>query len=477
MHQSTQLPRISGNLYNCALNCALPTILEGIASIAQKQENELGQFPGIAGYQLLKQKFEQWYCIPEMNWTDFNGFLQQFQFIEQELILAPVMRRFLVETTGNQHYGNIIENPFQGFEEATLAIYQAAGVDIPYQTPGRYTALEPSNANRYFYEYFGLRMRLIEYNTEDGTYSKVTNFSADEKATVIDVYFKEGHFELQSFEKRPDWKYQNGVFPGEHDRFAEIQEKITIDTNPDQTNRELAKLFTLIGGLILDKTTVLAEKKDTLISPFEYHENVTRYSLHDLSRVEGKLTYAIILLVIMQNFTNTKDFASTQLEKTYCFNNPDEINRLLDDILIRIQPNNINQTDPTNDDKVVSEEVVVVSEHNVEHLKEKVDVQKRLVGIIQDYETSYWLLDLIIRYCSFGLYRHKSGTMTALQALVQSNQEITMVSVGKALHEVTNDKQQASRLSFWRDLNKNLGNSGTDEVLRNLKDTLTTCSV
>ena len=89
--QSSIKPRISGNLYNCALNCALPHLLTSIEQIARN-----GNIAYQDAYVLLKNKFAHWYGV-SLTWQGFDLLLSKFTFNEIELIMAPVLRLFIAE--------------------------------------------------------------------------------------------------------------------------------------------------------------------------------------------------------------------------------------------------------------------------------------------------------------------------------------------------------------------------------------------
>jgi len=92
MKVSTEKPPVSGLLYNCALNCALPSIFEISRTFSQSNPPQLPQFKA---YVDLKNYFQQWYHLPELSWEAYNAIIAKHTHSENELLFAPVIRKFI----------------------------------------------------------------------------------------------------------------------------------------------------------------------------------------------------------------------------------------------------------------------------------------------------------------------------------------------------------------------------------------------
>lgn len=430
------LPRISGNLYNCALNCALPTILPNIHLIANQDYNGTHQ----DAYDLLKAKFEEWYGAT-LTWQYFNELLSTLTFNEIELVLAPVLRLFVAEKCeGNEilNIRDIIEYEGQGIDPSVLELLANEQLDIPLNTPGKYLPLDANTVNRLFYQYFGLDMIVHEFI--EGTPDDYESITMPNAALIpVNVYLKHGHFELEKHRAVIQHHYQD-------EGISEISEKISSHVSAYVTNRALADLIPLISSKISSNTP-----GHHLITPIEYIENVKKFKHHhDL--IEGKLTYAVVLLTLMENFPETKSFAHAKLENSYALEAPEEIERLLADTIKEANNPSINK---------------------IYFPQTKSITSAQFNAILGKYHTSYWFLNGLIQLLSFGFYKHESQTIKALRSL-SNTPLITKDLLFNALNKDTGDSQQTRRFGFWRDndMQKLNQNSATDNILLELKKAL-----
>jgi hypothetical protein len=430
------LPRISGSLYNCALNCALPHIRSNIQLIAH------GLYLGSRqdAYDLLKLKFEQWYGVT-LTWKDFNRLLTSLTFNEIELVLAPVLRLFVAEKCEEGEIENIrdiIEYEGQGVDPDVRALLESEPLDIPLNTPGKYLPLDANTANRLFYQHFGLDMRVHEFI--ESTHDDYQPIGAANPALVpINVYLKNGHFELKKHREVVEHFYQD-------ERISEISERISSHVSAYETNCALADLIPLISTIISSNTP-----DHHLITPIEYIENVKKFKLHHDS-TEGKLTYAVVLLTLMVNFPETKSFAHAKLKHSYALEAPEEIETLLADTIKEANNPGINRIYSPQTKSITS---------------------AQFNAILGQYHTSYWFLNGLIQLLSFGFYKHESQTIKELRSLSKASL-ITEDMLFIALNKDTGDSQQTRRLSFWKD-NDMLQfdqNSATDNILVKLKRAL-----
>lgn len=97
-------PKITGLLNNCAINCALPILLDRIrywASLeAQNALSGIEENETYQQYVLFKHVFAGHYGIADphaLTWRQFDYFLNAHSFFAKELIFAPVFRDFIAK--------------------------------------------------------------------------------------------------------------------------------------------------------------------------------------------------------------------------------------------------------------------------------------------------------------------------------------------------------------------------------------------
>jgi|GEM_PF-2279156 len=95
--------KITGLLFNCAMNCALPQLLENIdALVVLEHANNLSSLDDdtvYANHERLKAIFTTHYGLDNTSctWEKFNTFLNTHSFYAQEIMFAPVFRIFIAE--------------------------------------------------------------------------------------------------------------------------------------------------------------------------------------------------------------------------------------------------------------------------------------------------------------------------------------------------------------------------------------------
>lgn len=92
--------KLTGEVNNCALNGAIPTIIDVFQELAQQEVSNklLENDPRYKAYKQLKDTFCQYYEIENGSWEKFNLCLMPFKnnFYQMQMIFAPVLREFLV---------------------------------------------------------------------------------------------------------------------------------------------------------------------------------------------------------------------------------------------------------------------------------------------------------------------------------------------------------------------------------------------
>jgi hypothetical protein len=242
------LPKISGILNNCALNCALPSLIEQIKLYSEAETN--GSLPKeeddntlFENYTLLKTLFAKHYGIaPEtLSWTTFSEFIQHRfvdrqkqelrSFSEQEYLFAPVFRKFYehnLKKAGYQntsHFSNIHHNG---------------------EYAGRYEMLEYADFKRFFYEAFHLNTKLHMYNS-NGQPIDLSAFYPQAPSTepnVIDIHLVCGHYELLSGDSLdgPTAKYTEDK-KNLPDVYNHLYDAISFNSSFVETTRALANVW------------------------------------------------------------------------------------------------------------------------------------------------------------------------------------------------------------------------------------------
>ena len=294
MGVASPLPRISGNLYNCAFNCALPTLLENIEYLHQKEkEGDLpsDNDPVYLNYKKLKDLFARRYGLDPveaelLTWEQFNGFLLTYPFSAQEILFAPVFRDFIATVESI--------NPIPGMD--FLNIDNASLVDGIDSAQGKYLQLDFDTMVRGFYQPFGIKPVLFQSN--GSSYESPAHLQAVTSYTLPDsplsrqaplpVYLKNAHYELQPHEGIDMQLYfsETALLDG---ALQDVYVVTTEDVSESRTNRALANLFievnrALSGNLLADKSSF--ERYSTSARDVYAHEE------------RGFFTFAMILLLI-----------------------------------------------------------------------------------------------------------------------------------------------------------------------------------
>lgn len=439
-------PRISGMLLNCALNCALPNVLHGIQELAQDVE-----IPHLDSYELLKSKFEQWYGL-SLSWQTFHLLLREFSFSDIELIMAPVLRLFIstkCTDAEKERIRDIIKSPYQGIPEDIAA---ALGNEMAPQTPGKYLPLTNYEANELFYKHFGLFMRVHEFVRDSN--DDYMCIDAENDLIKVDVYLKNDHFELQKHLEVPGLNLSPLT--------EEVKESISSTQCATTTNHALARLIPMIWHKfvkVLDKTS--EEFAQGLIDPVTYIQNVEKYKLHTVSK-DGKLTFAIVLLTLMENFEETKDYANQKLNESLGISESADIELLLTSSIAEAYKHAHFQKLGTTSS--------LENPYFTKKTLEKFIPTQVFNDILGSYQTSYWMLNFLTQVFTLGFYKHESNTIKALKTL-NKQEFITQKMISDVLSQNTGDSQRARRLSFWNKKNceKSKEYTATDNILYSLK--------
>ena len=120
------LPRISGVLNNCPLHVLTPELYKQIELIANRK------YQPTDGYELLKTTFAEFYGIEPscFSWKDFKNCLEFQNPFDLQLVLGPVLRRFMAKNM----YENLARNPAENEVYNTKNSYESSADDTEVET-------------------------------------------------------------------------------------------------------------------------------------------------------------------------------------------------------------------------------------------------------------------------------------------------------------------------------------------------------
>ncbi len=369
MQASVEKPPISGSLYNCALNCALPSIFQISRTFSQ---SNLPQLPQFKAYVDLKNCFQQWYQLPELSWEVFNAIISNHTHSENELLFAPVIRQFIAKQAGliiaqqeaeeaqrardqgkepirHGNFGyietlrDIVDDPLARYDDEQIMAEGVAYIleraradelarleafdreDTPHaekmefyrsvlkanplnRGAGRYYALTSAEANNYFYKPFGFHMHVLQFRVRHEGVDVYAATGAGQDNS-IHVYLKNNHYELQqhhlSHGIELDARYTKRVF---QTAFA------SVGGAKFSTNQQLAEILTYVQEhcypqVLREHPAPPPHAPHPELSREHYHLEyfriATEHTLHNTNR-DGRLTFAVILLTLMENSSLTK---------------------------------------------------------------------------------------------------------------------------------------------------------------------------
>ena len=194
--------KISGNLNNCAFNCALPTILSKIQAISIMDQGQLERAKDqvYLNYKQLKNIFAEHYGLnpTELTWLRFENFLAPLSFLQQEILFAPVFRSFIDLS--------IPQTPslmaVSGKDTSMWLNPKNEILNQGINPSGKYEMLDTDTVLRGFYDKFGIQAHVYNYDNALQSYNLLVHEPSDVLGAEVslNVYFKLGHFELQEHE-------------------------------------------------------------------------------------------------------------------------------------------------------------------------------------------------------------------------------------------------------------------------------------
>ena len=302
------VPKISGNLFNCAFNCALPTLLEKITLLARLEAEGLlpdEHDPVYISYKKLKTLFFQYYGLYNseedgLTWSNLNDYLLSLSFSDKEILFAPVFRCFIVEFAPGidiPGYTFFLPSGYDRLNPEGVAV-DDRGLDVDN---GKYLQLDFAVMNQGFYRQFGISVALHNFDEELRCYTEIEakSLTSEEDSSLLAfpssmlslkeklfLYLKFGHYELQ-------------IAPNIHEYLAEIQhlppafktvyEATSEDNDHLKTSAALTDLFIDVHRQLSQGSLLNAQNLK------HYAENGRKFHPEG---DEGTFTFSFILLTI-----------------------------------------------------------------------------------------------------------------------------------------------------------------------------------
>jgi hypothetical protein len=281
------LPRITGLLHNCALNSALPTLLKGIEKLAMHEADgtlaSLNENIIVQNYLRLKNIFAIHYGVnanANFTWCEFHAFLNKHSFYANEIIFAPIFRRFIAE------------------EGLASRAYQQIDLLSEVQNTGQYSLLGTREVANLFHHCFGISLNSYEYVRNRDTGNPEDNYAARDvciteysdypfgEAPTLNLYLKDHHFEIQPHESliecNREYISEIRTLPRS---LAAIHDGLSLSESSRQTNRYMGDLIQYVHTDLVAQLNTTEERKLSL------REYGVRFNglLGDLDQITNRL--------------------------------------------------------------------------------------------------------------------------------------------------------------------------------------------
>lgn len=342
------LPKITGLLNNCALNSALPTLLNVIQQLGQAEArgslDEFADSPIYQKYQELKMVFADHYGIAReaFNWVVFSAYLNRHSFYANEIIFAPVLRLFI----GQEALAG------GGYAEGVSGLSE-----VQDDAFGRYNNLHYLEVAQLFHHQFGISVNL--YKIQERTPVLVANKPSLLRdypfgtQPSVNLYLNDGdnerngHFEIlppgdELVLAAQGFVEEINTLP---QALSEIHEGLSISETAEQSQdflyqRLLSYVRAGVGALMADTANSSPNAghrympTDFIVSAHDYLDRGAQY--HDVSIVGWQALARIVLGILCENGDRQ---AQTLLDAlTFLGKSPDPfsrelLNRLLTSII------------------------------------------------------------------------------------------------------------------------------------------------
>ncbi|MDF1828365.1 MAG: hypothetical protein P1U39_08820 [Legionellaceae bacterium] len=322
----SQTPRITGLLFNCAMNCALPRLLENIdrlATLEQTGDLPASDDPTYAHYERLKTIFMTHYGQHDhanCTWEFFSNFLKKYSFYGQELMFMPIFRIFIAEIglQSGEYYSEDLWSlrDLQAPNAEHDAIYTAMNQKNP--AIGRYSNLEISTVHKLFYAPLAIgNFKLYEYQSDDGQYHEQATgvvtipswLNPVDDDLSFSMYLHNEHYELLSHMELGDLSAQYDqevrLLPrGLH----QVHDILSSSGSAEQSSIGLAHLVLYVHDE-LEKALHPDQAPNTQID-YNTYRNTTAWFYDTTTAGPSQETFARILLAVATRTPELKPTAS-----------------------------------------------------------------------------------------------------------------------------------------------------------------------
>ena len=253
--------KISGILNNCALNSALPIMLQDFEDLAKLEENN--QLPHIANldglefkeqddcpyfrnYLLLKEIFAEVYGLQNerLSWQELNVFLKSYNsFLAIQIVFLPVFRKFI---------GKIDELHYSSYSNLSLLtdIQSTASLEGD-ENIGKYIPLDIREVFLLFHSKFGITISKYD----DGTNLTDTGYNlpqptwpqTQDEQRCINLYWRAKHFEISESPNSAQENEELNFLETNHKKLRDIILNLSVTTSAHTTNISLAQLRLLVN--------------------------------------------------------------------------------------------------------------------------------------------------------------------------------------------------------------------------------------
>ena len=230
------IPKITGLLNNCTMNCALPILLKKINELASREQqgtlDEIRPMLWCKSLERLKDIFAQYYGVISVNfsWEVFARFLNAHSFYANEIMFAPVFRNFIVERAPELGYTDL----------SKLRDVQA---------DGRYEMLAAQEVDKLFYSAFGISVQVYEL-TE--SVEPIFETNLPKSIAQLSLYLDGSHYEIQPSESLGE---ATTVFTKEINALPpllnRIHDGLSTSISASNSNRYLAYLHLYVSPMLV----------------------------------------------------------------------------------------------------------------------------------------------------------------------------------------------------------------------------------
>jgi hypothetical protein len=286
------MPKLSAMLHNCALHAAIPSVLKHFATLAGNVDS---QSQHRDAYNELKRTFCGYYNLnnDDTSFQQLYNFLSSNSFLENQLILGPVLRNFLVAQLEAKHpidkeHDDVLEigqlgkgkeyaedeNMFIGLTDKD----KSEGKTKTFIPAGYFISLGYDMVQGNLFKPLGINVIALHKIKADGAIIKEENKDPfDDAIDTIELYHNESaeHYELekvptQDLAKGPLDTYAETLSTAASDTriIGQVQDKVLTEVlQPGQINSNVQKVLDDLKSKITDSFLSFLKSEEDLNQP------------------------------------------------------------------------------------------------------------------------------------------------------------------------------------------------------------------